>query len=103
MNTIYRYLDITCKNESSEVEIRSEDFNECMDEITIRTYMRNDQLNRGWVGDLTYTTKVAYSGETGEEIENVARSTYHDILLASITVHNTDEGVIHWEYRFLKK
>ena len=37
MNIVYRYLDIICKNASSEIKIYSEDFDECMDEIKIRT------------------------------------------------------------------
>jgi hypothetical protein len=103
MNIVYRYLDIICKNASSEIKIYSEDFDECMDEIKIRTTVRDDQLNRGWIGDLTYTTRIAYNCETGTEIKDVAQSTYNEVLLASITVYNTDEGVITWEYRFLKK
>lgn len=103
MNIVYRYLDIICKNADSEVKIYSEDFDECMDEIKIRTTIRDDQLNRGWIGDLTYLTKKAYSCESCTDIEDVARSTYNDVLLASITVYSTDDGIITWEYRFLKK
>lgn len=103
MNVIYRYLDIVCKNESSEVKIYSEDFDECMDEIKIRSTVRDDQLNRGWIGDLMYITKKAYDFESGREIENIAQSTYNDVLLAGVTAYSTDMGVITWEYRFLKK
>ena len=103
MNIVYRYLDIICKNASSEVKIYSEDFDECMDEIKIKTTVRDDQLNRGWIGDLTYATKKAYDVESGTEIENVSQSTYTGVLLASITVYNIDNGIITWEYRFLKK
>lgn len=103
MNIVYRYLDILCKNASSEVKIYSEDFDECMDEIKIRTTVRDDKLNRGWIGDLTYMTKKAYDFESGAEIENVAQSTYNEVLLVSITAYSTDSGVITWEYRFLKK
>ena len=92
-----------CKNESSEVKIYSEDFDECMDEIKIRSTVRDDQLNRGWIGDLTYSTRRAYNAESGTDIEDIAQSTYNDVLLASVTVYSTDSGVITWEYRFLKK
>lgn len=103
MNVVYRYLDIICKNESSEVQIYAESYDECMDEIKIRADIRNERLNRGWIGDLTYTTKKAYSLESGTEIENIAQSTYNDVLLASITVYSADDRAVTWEYRFLKK
>lgn len=103
MNVAYRYLDVVCKNESGEVKIYANDYDECVDEIKIRTDLRNEQLNRGWIGDLTYSTVKAYNAESATEIENVARSTYSEVLLASITVYSMDEGVIVWEYRFLKK
>lgn len=103
MNIIYRHLDIVCKNVSEEVKLYATDYTEYIDEIKIRTDIRDDKLNRGWIGDLTYSTKVAYSHETGTEIENVAQSIYTEVLLASITVCSMDEGIITWEYRFLKK
>ena len=104
MDVIYRYLDIVCKNAlGEEVKLYSEDYDECIDEIKIRTSIRNENLNRGWIGDLTYSTEKAYDIETTKEVENIAKSTYNDVLLASITVYNMDEGHITWEYRFLKK
>ena len=104
MDVIYRYLDIVCKNTSGEeIKLYSEDYDEGIDEIKIRTSIRNENLNRGWIGDLTYSTEKAYDIDTTKEVENVAKSTYNDVLLASITVYNMDEGHITWEYRFLKK
>ena len=104
MDVIYRYLDIVCKNAlSGEIKLYSEDYDESIDEIKIRTSIRNENLNRGWIGDLTYSTEKAYDIESAKEIENVAKSTYNDALLASITVYNMDMGHITWEYRFLKK
>lgn len=104
MNVVYRYLDVVCKSASGEeIKIYSEDYNESIDEIKIITSLRNEQLNRGWIGDLTYSTVKAYNVESGGEIENVAKSTYNDVLLASVTPYTVDEGHITWEYRFLKK
>ena len=104
MNVAYRYLDVVCKNTSGEeVKIYSEDYYESIDEIRIRAAIRNDQLNRGWIGDLTYSTVKAYDIESGAEVETVAQSTYTDVLLASITVCDVDDGHITWEYKFLKK
>lgn len=103
MNVVYEYLDVVCKNASGEIKIYSEDYYETIDEIRIRSSMRNDQLNRGWIGDLTYSTVKAYSIESATEVETVAQSTYNDVLLASVTVCDIDGGCITWEYRFLKK
>lgn len=103
MNVIYRHLDIVCKDELGEIEIYAEDYDECIDEIKIRTDIRNDRLNRGWMGDLTYSTKKAYSLESGTAIENIAKSTYNDVLLASVTLYSAADRAITWEYRFLKK
>lgn len=104
MNVVYRYLDVVCKSVSGEeVKFYAEDYDESIDEIKIRTSIRNDQLDRGWIGDLTYSTVHSYDVESGTEIENVAQSTYNDVLLASIIPWTIDEGVITWEYRFLKK
>ena len=103
MNCVYRYLDIVCKNESEEIKLYAIDYDECIDEIKIRADIRDDRLNRGWIGDLTYSTKEAYSCESGMKTENVAQSTYTEVLLASINVYHIDENVITWEYRFLKK
>ena len=104
MNVVYRYLDVVCKNASGEeVKFYAEDYDESIDEIEIRTPIRNDQLDRGWIGDLTYSTVKAHDVESGTEIENVAQSTYNDVLLASVTVYAMDEHMIIWKYRFLKK
>lgn len=103
MKVIYRHLDIVCKNASEEIKLYATDYDECIDEIKIITDMRDDRLNRGWVGDLTYSTKIAYDYESGTEIEDVAQSTYAEVLLASVTVFSMDEGIITWQYRFLKK
>ena len=104
MNVVYRYLDVICKNAlGEEIKIYATDYDECVDEIKVRTDFRNDQLDRGWIGDLTYSTVRSYEAETGNESEVVAKSTYNDVLLVSITVYGIDDGVITWEYRFLKK
>ena len=104
MNVVHRYLDVVCKNAlGEEIKIYSEDYYESIDEIRVKTKIRNDQLNRGWMGDLTYSTVKAYGVESYGEIESVAQSTYNDVLLASVTVCDVDDGHITWEYRFLKK
>jgi hypothetical protein len=104
MNIVYRYLDIVCRSASGEeIKLYADDYDECIDEIKIRTSVCNKNLNRGWIGDLTYSTKSAYDIESYTDVENVAQSTYHDVLLAHVTPYNMDEGVITWEYRFLKK
>jgi hypothetical protein len=104
MNIVYRYLDIICQDSSGEeIKIYSCDYDESIDEIKVRTNIRPTQLNRGWIGDLTYTTVRAQEIESSKEIEDAAKSEYKDVLLASIIPWTMDEGVITWEYRFLKK
>jgi hypothetical protein len=103
MKIIYEYLDIVCQNASGEIKIYAEDYDESTDEIRIRSSIRDDQLNRGWIGDLTYSTRKAYEIDSCHEIEDIARATYNDVLLASITVYSINDRAIIWEYRFLKK
>lgn len=103
MKVIDEDLDITCKNELCEVKVYSNDYDESTDEIRIRTNVRDDQLNRGWIGDLTYSTRKSYDVESCHQVENIAKATYNDVLLASVTVYGINDGVITWEYRFLKK
>ncbi len=104
MNIVYRYLDIVCKNSSSEeIKMYSCDYDESIDEIKIRTEFRNTKLERGWIGDLSYTTVRAIEVDSANDVENVVKSEYKDVLLASVIPWTMDEGVITWEYRFLKK
>ena len=103
MKIIDKYLDIVCKNELGEIQIYAEDYDEFTDEIKIRTNIRDDQLKRGWIGDLTYSTRLAYDIESYQHIENIAQSTHNDVLLASVTVYGINDRTITWEYRFLKK
>lgn len=104
MDVIHRYLDVVCKSTSGdEINFYAENYVECMDEIKITTQIRNSKLDRGWIGDLTYSTVRAYHIETGDETEVVAKSTYNDVLLASITIYSINDRYITWEYRFLKK
>ena len=104
MNTVYRYLDITCKDASGrDVYFYTCDYDENIDEINIRSHARSFVLQRGWIGDLTYTTAKAMDLESGKDVEEVVKSEYKDVLLAKITPWSMDDGVITWEYKFLKK
>ncbi len=103
MNIIYEQLDVVCKNASGEIRIYAEDYDESTDEIRIRSMIRNDQLDRGWIGDLTYSTGKAYDIESAHKIDNVVRATYNDVLLANVIAYSINDRAITWEYRFLKK
>lgn len=103
MNVVDKFLNIICKNESVEVSISAEDYNIYSDEITIRSIIRYGELTRGWIGDLTCSTIKTYA-QQGNEVDNVFRETYHEVLLASVTPdHSDDCGYVSWNYRFLKK
>ena len=104
MKVVDRYLNIVCKDAlNEEIQLDSCDYDETIDEIKIRTVTRNTKLYRGWVGDLAYNTIVSYEYDSSERTEYTAKSEYKDVLLASIIPYAMDEGVITWEYRFLKK
>ena len=104
MKVVDRYLNIVCKDAlNEEVQLDYCDYDETIDEIKIRTNFRNTSLYRGWVGDLAYNTIVAYEYDSIERTEDTAKSEYKDVLLASITPCAMDDGIITWEYRFLKK
>lgn len=104
MTVVDRYLHIICKDASGEeIEINSCDYDEAIDEIKIRTQFRNTLLCRGWMGDLTYKVIVSHDADSCEILKETVQSTYADVLLASIIPYTMDQGVITWEYRFLKK
>lgn len=104
MTVVDRYLNIICKDVSNEeIELRAWDYDETIDEIKIRTSLRNTLLYRGWIGDLTYKVIISHDVDSGENLKDTAQSTYKDVLLASIIPWKVDDDFITWEYRFLKK
>lgn len=106
METIYKYVHrVILKNNDEELFLNYPcAFEENTDEILVRTQIVNTNLRRGWIGDLTYDTKPGLDPQDGEINSFGAQGTFRDVLLASVKIWMCDdEGVITWEYRFLKK
>ena len=104
MNVVDKYLNVICKDAANEeMELRAGDYDETIDEIKIRTSLRNTLLNRGWMGDLTYKAIISHDVDSCENLQETAQSTYKDVLLVSIIPWKVEDDFITWEYRFLKK
>ena len=96
---------VTLKDKSGKTfDIWMNSYNEIGDEIWIRTAFREAEVNRGWLGDLSYQTACGY-GTDGKEVEGTeVADTYTDVLLASISVYEAEPNApIIFEYKFLKK
>jgi hypothetical protein len=106
MEVIYQYVKrVVLKNDDGELFLNEAvAFEENIDEILVRTQVVNTDLKRGWIGDLTYETSVGKDVKDERIDCGVARDTFHDVLLANVRIWMCDtDGVITWEYRFLKK
>lgn len=103
-NTIHENLNIICSDHTKSYEIREcSGYDENIDEIKIRTVVKNNELQRGWIGDLLYSTRKSIDISTGDETGYIAEDTYKDVLLRSVNIWTVDDGIITWEYTFLKK
>lgn len=101
-HTIHEYLNVICKNNNNICEIKEcSGYDESVDEIKVRTVVNNNDLKRGWVGDLSYKT-IKSSKLSGENINSFVENTYKDVLLKSVNIFSMDDGIITWEYTFCK-
>ncbi len=104
MNTIYENLNVICRDESNTYKIlECSGYDESIDEIKIRTVVKNNELKRGWIGDLSYSTGKSIDILTADYVDFVVEDTYQDVLLRSVNIWTIDDGIITWEYTFLKK
>lgn len=103
MNTIHEGLNVICKTSDKAYELICASYDENLDEIKVRTVVKESELQRGWIGDLYYSTNRSIDIKTCENTEFVAENTYKDALLARVNIWDVDDGVITWEYTFLKK
>ncbi len=96
---------LTLKDKSGKTfDVWANSYYELGDEINIKTSFREEEINRGWIGDLSYQTACGY-GTGGKEVDNTEiTDTYTDVLLASISIYEAEfNAPIIWEYKFLKK
>lgn len=106
MEVAYRYVNkVTLKNDSGELFLNYPcSFEENTDEILVRTQIVNTELKRGWIGNLTYVTSPGKDIKDERIDYDDARDTFYDVLLTSVRIWMSDtDGVITWEYKFLKK
>lgn len=100
---IHNGLTIFCKDENNIYEIKEcVGYDENIDEIKIRTMVKNTELKRGWTGDLSYKTYDNIDLFDNYN-DSFAEDTYKDVLLRSVNIWSMEDGFITWEYTFLKK
>lgn len=102
MNAVHDRLKIFCKDNEKEYELLYPNLTENDTEIRIKTFAKNSDLCRGWIGDLFYNTT---SRDICDHNIIIARDTVElckDVLLAKVSILDTGRG-IEWEYVFLKK
>lgn len=96
-------LKVFCKNDENKCELKFPEFYENDTEIKIKTPCYNDDLHRGWIGELSYKTGHGIDLQDYNHFHDIiATETYKDMLLAKINMINNN-GNIDWEYVFLKK
>ncbi len=106
MELVYQCINrVVLKNKDGELFLNCpRAFEENIDEILVRTQIVNTDLERGWIGDLTYETTPGVEADDPTVSHGIEWNTFHDVLLANVRVWESDmEGCITWEYKFLKK
>lgn len=104
-HTIHDGLNIVCKDTTNTYEIKEcSGYDESIDEIKIRTVVKNNELKRGWIGDLSYKTRNSRElVDCNNYTDSFAEDIYKDVLLKSVNIWSMEDEIITWEYTFLKK
>lgn len=103
IKAIHEGIDIVCKDENNSFKLMCYGYDESVDEIKVRTLIKESELKRGWIGDLQYSTYKSLNPLNGKEFEEKAKEKYKDVLLTNVKIWSMDDNVIIWEYTFLKK
>lgn len=106
MEMVYIKFKVTLKDKKGdEINFKCLSFYELDEEIRMITSIKNEDLQRGWIGNLTYEIDEGREWDSGDETPNqVVTETFNDVLLASIRLNEATYGSpCSWEYRFLKK
>ena len=97
-------FDVICKDgQGNKHELWCYSYDEFENTITIETSVYNTELYRGWIGDLSYSTRENIDVETLDEYDFEIINTYKDVLLANIIPSASRESATVWKYTFLKK
>ena len=90
----------------NNIDFKTLNLYELDDEIRLQTSIINSDLQRGWIGDLTYQAvngTELFSGNRIVDIQPV-ENTFQDVLLSRINLLEVQFGrPCIWEYVFLKK
>jgi len=97
-------FDIICKDsQGNEHNLYGYDYNESENTINVETQVYNTELQRGWIGDLSYLIQDNINVETYEENDLKIIDIYKDVLLVNVTPTATHGNATVWKYTFLKK
>ena len=97
-------FNVICKdNQGNEHDLLCCDYSEFENIINVETSVYDTELQRGWIGDLSYVIPNSIDIETYDEADLTISDTYRDVLLASIVPLANTESVTTWKYTFLKK
>ena len=104
LRVVSNNFDVICKDSrGDEYELLCFSYDEFENTITIETSVYNVELQRGWIGDLSYSAKKNFDIETADEYNFEIIDTYKDVLLTNITPSASHESATVWKYTFLKK
>lgn len=102
MNVVTDYIKVQCIDCASVYELFPSYIDEYDDSIEIRTGVYNNELRRGWIGDLTYYG-VGVNIQNENEKANTNKHAFKDVILQNITIWTCEpDSCIMWKYKFLK-
>ena len=102
MNVATNYIEIQCIDCANVYELYPSYIDEYDDSIEVRTGIYNNELHRGWRGDLVYYG-IGVNIQNENEKANTNRHTFKDVLLQNITIWSCEpDNYIMWKYKFLK-
>jgi hypothetical protein len=105
MNLVYDRtpLIVVDDGKGNTYKLNATSYCEYGDEIIVETYLRDTDLERGWVGNLTYRYQHGINPDTAKCMENTDyEKTYYDVLLRRVEIESSGlSEVTSWKYIFL--
>lgn len=97
-------FDVICKDSrGNKHDLWCYSYDEFENTIIIETSVHDTELQRGWIGDLSYSTRENVDVETLDENDFKIIDTYKDVLLTNIVPSASVDKTTVWKYTFLKK
>ena len=104
MRVVSNNFDVVCKDSrGDEHNLLCFSYDEFENTITIETSVYNTELQRGWIGDLSYSVNQNIDIETLDDNDFKIIDTYKDVLLTNIVPSASVDKTTVWKYTFLKK